>query len=338
MSLPFRVTLVLWALVAALVGPAPATRAQQPAEPAVTPIAFQPFQRGFMLWRQDTGQITVAYADILTKTGAPCQEVYRDTFQGQPYEIPPGPPELLVPTLGFGWLYAGDDQLARRLGYATAEEVSRVAEVRERAAPGGDRYLELRLSEPVAGAPNPLTIAYTDEPGLTYCFARRGENRSALNTWVALQRFEYGFMQWRQDRPDRVEVVHFDTDLAPELNCLDVFADTWRPGETLSYGDTAVPGRRLPERGLGRVWLENAYVRDSLGYPVEAETGGFAEIVFEPFQHPRRGNILVRRTTVYLSTGEDLRRRSFFPGSGDPQRENVLSQRCGQILIPHTAR
>jgi hypothetical protein len=289
-----------------------------------------------MLWRQDTGQITVAFSDVLTKAGAPCQEVYRDTYQNQSYEIPPGPPGLLVPTLGFGWLYANDGAMARRLGYATGDEVSRVAEVREQLTPTGERLLELRLSDPIAGAPNPLSIAQTDEPGLTYCFARGSENRSALNTWVALQRFQYGYMQWRQDRPDRVEVIHFDTELAPELNCVDVFQDVWRPGDALSYGELAVPGRRLPERGFGRIWLDNAYVRESLGYPVEAETGGFVEIVFERFQHPRRGNILVRRTSLTLPTGEELRRRSTFTGSGDPQRENVLGQACQRILIPHT--
>jgi hypothetical protein len=311
-----------------------AALARQDAGPIVTPIAFQPFQRGYMLWRQDNGQITVAYADILTKSGAPCQEVFRDTYQGQPYDLPPAPPGFRVPALGFGWLYANDPQLARRLGYATGDEVSRVAEIRARTADGG-QVLNLRLSEPIGGAPNPLTLASSDEPGLTYCFARRSENRAALNTWVALQRFEYGYMLWRQDRPDRVEVVHQDTELAPELECGDTFRDTWTPGETLSYGDLAGPGRRLPERGFGKIWLENAYVRTSLGYPIEAETGGFAEVTFEPFRHPRRGELLVRRLVVYLPSGEEFRERATFPGGGDPQREARLSQGCASILIPH---
>lgn len=313
-----------------------AAHAQQADEPIVTPIAYQAFQHGFMLWRGDNGQMTVAYSDIPTKTGAPCQEVYRDTYQGQAYEIPPAPPGLGVPTMGFGYLYSRDNQLAQRLGYATADEQSRVAEIRGLTAPGGERLLELRLSDPITGAPNPLRLALTDEPGLTYCFARRSENRAALNTWVALQRFQYGYMQWRQDRPDRIEVIHQDTEYAPELNCVDVFLDAWKPGEALSYGDTAVPGRRLPERGFGRIWLDNAYVRDSLGYPIEAETGGFAELTYEPFQHPRRGEILVRRGAVYLPGGEEVRRRTFFPGGADADRESRVGQGCQRILIPHT--
>jgi hypothetical protein len=306
--------------------------AQEPR--SVTPIAYQQFERGFMLWRQDNGQITVGYRDILTKTNNPCQEIYRDTYQGQSYEIPPAPSGLAVPTLGFGWLYSNDQQLARRIGYATADEVSRVAEIRTRTGSGGEQTLELRLSEPIPGVANPLVVAFSDEPGLTYCFARGSENRAALNTWVALQRYQYGFMMWRQDQPDRIEVVHYDTELAPELNCVDRFRDTWAPGEVLSYGPLAVPGQRLPERGFGKVWLDNPYVRESLGYAVEPETGGFAEITFEPFRHPRRGELLVRRTQVQLAGGGDFNRRTTIPG-GDIQRENRPSEGCRGILIPH---
>ena len=340
MGLSTRTTLAAGLLAAALLGAGgpPAARAQQAAEPIVTPIAYQQFEHGFMLWRQDTGQITVAFADIATKSGAPCQEVYRDTYQGQSYDIPPAPSGLAVPTLGFGWLYANDQQLARRLGYASGDEVSRVAEIRADTAATGEQRLSLRLSDPISSAPNPLVVAQTDEPGLTYCFARRGENRAALNTWVALQRFQYGFMQWRQDRPDRVEVIHYDTEMAPELSCVDVFRDSWVPGETLSYGALAVPGQRLPERGFGKIWLENSYVRESLGNPIEPETGGFAEITFAPFQHPRRGELLVRRSVVQLPNGETFTRRTTFGGSGDPERENRLSQGCQRILIPHTNR
>src|SRR5262249_24068914 len=191
--------------------------APQTQEPTVTSIAFQPFQHGFMLWRQDTGQITGAYADILTKTGAACKELYRYTYPDQAYEIPPAPAGLGVPTMGFGWLYASDSQLARRLGYATGDEVSRVAEIRTSTAADGAVGLRSRRSDPVTGQPNPLTIGQSDGPGPTYCFPRAGENRSALNTWVAMQRFQHGYMQWRQDRPDRIDVIHFDTDYAPEL-------------------------------------------------------------------------------------------------------------------------
>src|SRR5205823_12344995 len=95
-----------------------------------TAIAIQPFQHGFMFWRQDNGQITVAFADIPTKSGAACQEIYRDTWQDQTYDIPDAPPGLTTPVRGVGWRDANDVELAGRLGYATADEMGQMAQIR----------------------------------------------------------------------------------------------------------------------------------------------------------------------------------------------------------------
>ena len=316
----------------------PGTPTQTADGATVTPIAYQSFQHGFMLWRKDNGQMTVGYTDILTKTGSPCQETYRDTYRGQAYSIPAAPAGLEVPRLGFGWLFASDRQLGSRLGYATSEEVSRVTEIRARSAQSGQQVLELKLSAAIEGAPNPLVIASSDEPGLTYCFPRGTEDRSVLNTWMAIQRFDHGLMRWRQDRPDRVDVIHFDTEWNPIANCVDVFLDTWAPGEVLDYGDLAQPGRQLPERGFGKVWLSTSYVRGSLGYPTESEQGGFAQITFERVQHPRFGEGLGRRSIVHLASGELYRVLTIFPGSStDPERETRPSQACQRILVPHAS-
>jgi hypothetical protein len=72
--------IILVVLCVALTAPTGGTaRAQETTSPGVKAIAFQPFQHGYMLWREDADKITVVYTDIATKTGAPCQEVYRDT-------------------------------------------------------------------------------------------------------------------------------------------------------------------------------------------------------------------------------------------------------------------
>ena len=143
----------------------------EPSAPIVTPIALQRFERGFMLWRRDEVQITVVYDRIATPLGTPCEEVFWDTYVGQDYALGPAPPGRTVPTLGFGWLYANDPAMADRLGYALADEVSVVAEVRI-VRRDTQRMVELRLSEDLEGIANPLLIADADEPALAFCFPR----------------------------------------------------------------------------------------------------------------------------------------------------------------------
>lgn len=330
-----RQLLPLMLMVFALVPVPPASALQAP-DPVQTPIAFQPFEHGFMLWRQDQDKIVVVFTDIKTKTGAACQETYRDTFDGQAYEIPAAPPGLTVPTLGFGWLYKNDAELAKRLGYAKSEEVSRVADIRVTAGAEGGQVTEITPTEAIEGQPETFKLGGTDEPGLTYCFARHQENRAALNTWVARQQFEHGYMLWRQDRPDRIEVIHDDTEYAPELRCVDTFMDAWKPGMELSYGDLAVPGKRLPTKGFGKIWLENEYVRQSLGYPTQEEDGGFVSVTFEPFQHPTKGSIQIRQLTGTLSSGRPVSSRTFFYGATSAeQADGRLNTGCQRILIPH---
>ena len=310
-------------------------RATAQGEASTTAVAFQRFQHGFMFWREDTDRIAVGYTDIRTKSGAPCQELYRDTFQGQPYEIPPAPPGLTVPTLGFGWLYANDRQLAQRLGYALAEEESRVADIRTTTAPDGQQIVEVTFGEPIEGVANPLRLSSADEPGLTYCFARRQENRDVTNTWIAVQRFQHGFMMWRQDRPATIDVVHYDTEYAPELWCSDTLQDAWRPGMAINYGSLAVPGRRLPERGFGKLWTEHEYVQRSLGYPIEPESGGFAEISYSRFDHPTRGPLLIRTMTVHRADGADQWRWTTIAGATNPEDDGRIDTGCSTLLIPH---
>lgn len=312
-------------------------QAEETSDPITTTIAFQPFQRGYMLWREDQGRITVVYGDILTKTGAPCQEVYRDTWADQEYTIPDGPPGLLVPVRGFGWLYKSDPQLSQRLGYATSDETGRLAEVRT-ANVDGTLVTEIVPAEPLPGQPATLRLAGSDEPGLTYCFARGREDRGVLNTWVSVQRFEHGIMTWRQDRPDRIEIGHDDTQLAPELQCLDVFADTWKPGMYVDYRDLAVPGKRLPVRGFGQVWVSTKYVRESLGYPVSEEIGAFATVTYENFRHPTRGTIKVRTMKLNLGEGGTATIRDSYPERLSSDQEPLESQGCSRILIPHQAK
>ena len=79
--------------------------------------AYEPFERGRLIWREDTGEIIVLYDD-----GG--YETYPDTWQeGDPVDIPGTPPPgLYAPVRGFGHLYTSRPQVAERLGWATEPE------------------------------------------------------------------------------------------------------------------------------------------------------------------------------------------------------------------------
>jgi len=79
--------------------------------------AHEPFERGHMIWREDTREIYALYDD-----GG--YETYPDTWQeGDPVVIEgTPPPDLYAPVRGFGNLYASRPQVRERLGWATAPE------------------------------------------------------------------------------------------------------------------------------------------------------------------------------------------------------------------------
>ena len=96
--------------------------------------AYEPFERGHMVWRSDTREIYILYDDGSYKA-------YEDTWQeGDPVDIPGTPPPgLLAPVRGFGNLYANQPHLQEKLGWATAEEVGYMMAVET--IPGGSgRY------------------------------------------------------------------------------------------------------------------------------------------------------------------------------------------------------
>lgn len=79
--------------------------------------AYEPFEHGHMVWRSDTREIYVLYADGSF-------EIYQDTWlEGDPVDISVTPaPGLHAPVRGFGNLYARHAPVRERLGWATAPE------------------------------------------------------------------------------------------------------------------------------------------------------------------------------------------------------------------------
>lgn len=103
-----------------------------------------------------------------------------------------------------------------------------------------------------------------------YFFDTRGQALScpleaARTVQAAYQEFERGFMIWRADTSD-IYVFFRDTGLVNR------FRDTWL-GEVVAYPEEPPVGRYKPDRGFGRVWVDNPQVRASLGWATNFERG-----------------------------------------------------------------
>lgn len=79
--------------------------------------AWEPFQNGAMLWRNDTDQVTVVYNGGGWRT-LPDQwdQQTPPPARGQP------PAGLQAPVRGFGWIWGNGDEVFAGLGWATDEE------------------------------------------------------------------------------------------------------------------------------------------------------------------------------------------------------------------------
>lgn len=78
--------------------------------------AWESFQRGAMLWRNDVNQVVVFY-----NTGRWTQLADQWAGQDTPYRGSP-PPGLRQPVRGFGWIWGRSDEVFSGLGWATDEE------------------------------------------------------------------------------------------------------------------------------------------------------------------------------------------------------------------------
>lgn len=89
---------------------------------------------------------------------------------------------------------------------------------------------------------------------------------------VAEQAFEHGRMFYLQPR-DEIWVMIYSDDTAT-YGQWRFYPDTWSEGMTeLDTSISPPEGRYQPERGFGKLWRENASVRDSLGWALDAEYG-----------------------------------------------------------------
>ncbi len=91
------------------------------AQPSSTTVVAQPFERGLMLWRSDTGQIFALWA----QDGRQNWRAFEDTFEDGEPEIDPtltAPGGFLQPERGFGKIWRQNPDVREALGWAQVRE------------------------------------------------------------------------------------------------------------------------------------------------------------------------------------------------------------------------
>jgi hypothetical protein len=103
----------------------------------------------------------------------------------------------------------------------------------------------------------------------------------AVSASMAEQAFERGRMIWIQ--PLDMIYVLYDTAFYSSNRLLEVFQDSWTTGEPDSDpGLAPPPGLYQPVRGFGKVWRENAQVRERLGW-ARAPEQAFGSLYQQPW-------------------------------------------------------
>lgn len=98
---------------------------------------------------------------------------------------------------------------------------------------------------------------------------------------AASQRFERGAMYWissNYGRSGDIWVVFFDN--ARGSLVWQLYPDNWREGDPPNGGETAPQGLYEPIRGFGKLWRENAELRQTLGWAVEPERADTATMQY----------------------------------------------------------
>ncbi len=132
-------------VVTATLTPTLVATAATPVSTSTTGAAYQPFQNGFMIWRQDTGDVLVF--ESLNSSGSvwPYSEPTYSVWE-VPVVAPPGDagPGLVVPVNAFGKVWS---QVRDRMGWGTAPEQGYTATVMNFNQPGYFPYTHITLPD-----------------------------------------------------------------------------------------------------------------------------------------------------------------------------------------------
>ena len=238
--------------------------------------SYQAFEHGFMIWRADTGEITVYFGS----NGGGVSVFPSVSYGGLPDNVINNPPlGYFSPILGFGKVWGNFSNVRNQLGWGTTFELSYSMLITIDGTPGGFKFIvpSGRSYVWVLNDRN-RTWAYTTAPDLNGAALpavaqavvlpttqpSTSTPETAINTNVAYETFENGFMIWRADTgevwvfPKHLDVSYFGQSDYQNL-----------PDNPVT--DTPPEARLAPINGFGRVWGNIAQVRNALGWALDGE-------------------------------------------------------------------
>jgi hypothetical protein len=94
--------------------------------------------------------------------------------------------------------------------------------------------------------------------------------------FCADQRFEHGYMFWRNQEPEQGVIYVLMNDGIENAGTWQGVADTWDETQPIDSGLIAPPDRYAPGRGFGKVWramLDGDTPPPAIGWALETEQG-----------------------------------------------------------------
>jgi hypothetical protein len=235
------------------------------------PSTFQSFERGFMIWRGDTGTIWVLANDGQAWP-FPSQSYGALAFNPVTAPTPAG---RVKPIMGFGQVWGNYANVQAALGWAVSAERSYTAQIsstfnnpaggyfyldfpdnrRAQIFSNGTWHFEDGTLPPFVGAPQPSPTPLVFEPTTVM----------VTSTFpAAYQSFQNGFMVWMKDGG----VLVFNQNLGQVYGYSDANLQIL-PDNTVTVSPP--DGLIKPSSAFGRVWGSNALIQADLGWATSPE-------------------------------------------------------------------
>ncbi|MCC6801633.1 MAG: LysM peptidoglycan-binding domain-containing protein [Anaerolineae bacterium] len=241
------------------------------------PVTTQQFEKGFMIWRTDTGDVWV----YVGATGGAATRYPSRSYGALPDNPVAGTPPagLLRPIMGFGKVWGNFPNARASLGWATKPETSYIMYY----SPVTATQFYFTLSDGRNAVTNGSTWGlYTGTlpPGMP-------SGPSTVTTSAAYQLFENGFLLWRADSG---RIIIFTKDYVAEYSVTD-----YGPLPNNPITQTPPTARVSPINGFGKVWGNYAEARNALGWGLAPEQG---------YQATFKYNAATYATCVNLPNGQ----------------------------------